>query len=110
MSSATSFYRAQSKASDRVGRIRNDMNRSSAYILASDTPSYTSSSTSSFSSRSSRPRESSLGASFRVSSATRREPSYVPSSPMAPRRRETSITMSSPTLSRRATAITPTRN
>ena len=36
MSSVSSYYTSKAKASDRVGRIRHDMDRSSAYILTNN--------------------------------------------------------------------------
>ena len=63
-SAAVSAYSARSRASDRTGRIRDNMNRSSAYILGTPTD-YTG-----VASR--RPRDSSIGTMGRPTSALSR--------------------------------------
>ena len=63
-SAAVSAYSARSRASDRTGRIRDNINRSSAYILG-NTTDYTGVSRA-------RPRDSSIGTMGRPSSALSR--------------------------------------
>jgi len=66
-SAAVSAYSARSRASDRAGRIRENMNRSSAYILGNTTADYSTLHSTPTTTR--RPRDSSIGTLGRPNSA-----------------------------------------